>query len=71
MIAEANVNSEVLAESNDWSLEKAEGFLEGEASRRRGVQPSLYYMVGLDDYCLGFRAGYFERQGSGFKLNME
>ena len=63
--------SKALAEINDWSMEKAEGFLDGEASRRKGVQPSLYYMVGHDDYCLGFRAGYFERQKSGFSLTTE
>ena len=54
--------SRALAEKNGWSLEFAEGFLKGEYSRRCGARLSAYGTVGLDDYCLGFRAGYFERQ---------
>ena len=54
--------SRALAEKNGWSLEFAEGFLKGEYSRRCGAKLSTYGTVGLDDYCLGFRAGYFERQ---------
>jgi hypothetical protein len=54
--------SRALAEKNGWSVEFAEGFLKGEYSRRCGASLSAYGTVGLDDYCLGFRAGYFERQ---------
>jgi hypothetical protein len=54
--------SRTLADKNGWSLEFAEGFLKGEYSRRCGARLSAYGTVGLDDYCLGFRAGYFERQ---------
>ena len=54
--------SKVLAERNGWSLDFAEGFLKGEYSRRSSARLSSYAMVGLDDYCLGLRAGYFERQ---------
>ena len=54
--------SRALAEKNGWSVEFAEGFLKGEYSRRCGARLSAYGTVGLDDYCLGFRAGYFERQ---------
>ena len=54
--------SRALAEKNGWSLEFAEGFLKGEYSRRCGARLSAYGTVGIDDYCLGFRAGYFERQ---------
>jgi hypothetical protein len=54
--------SRALAEKNGWSIEFAEGFLKGEYSRRSGARLSAYGTVGLDDYCLGFRAGYFERQ---------
>jgi hypothetical protein len=51
-----------LAEEYGWSLHYAEGFLKGKYSRRSGARLSPYAMVGLDDYCLGFRAGYFEHQ---------
>ena len=54
--------SRALAEKNGWSVEFAEGFIKGEYSRRCGARLSAYGTVGLDDYCLGFRAGYFERQ---------
>lgn len=51
----------VLAERHGWSLAYAEGFLDGETFRRRSTVPSMYVRVGIDEYCLGFRAGYFER----------
>jgi hypothetical protein len=52
----------VLAEANGWSLEHARGYVDGEAYRLRGVRPSQYALVGIDEYCLGFRAGYYERR---------
>jgi hypothetical protein len=52
----------VLAEKNGWSLDHAQGFVDGESSRRRGKPPSKYALIGIDEYCLGFRSGYFERQ---------
>jgi hypothetical protein len=51
----------VLAERNGWSIARAQGFVDGEMSRRRGGVPSTYARVGIDDYSLGFRAGYYER----------
>jgi len=60
--------SRALAEKNGWSLEFAEGYLKGEYSRRCGARLSAYGTVGLDDYCLGFRAGYFERQNKAAAL---
>ena len=51
----------VLAERNGWSIACAQGFVDGEMSRRRGAPASTYARVGIDDYCLGFRAGYYER----------
>jgi hypothetical protein len=54
----------VLAEANGWSLEHARGYVDGQAFRLRGKQPSQYALVGIDEYCLGFRAGYYERRDS-------
>ena len=51
--------AKVLAEQNGWTLEHAEGYIDGQHSRRRGVPPSKSTIIGIDDYCLGFRAGYF------------
>ncbi|MBC8006796.1 MAG: hypothetical protein H7X76_01975 [Prolixibacteraceae bacterium] len=51
------------AQQNDWSIARVQGFAAGEATRQRGNPPSRYAMIGIDDYSLGFRAGYFERPG--------
>ena len=55
----------VLAEKNSWSLNHAEGYIEGETFRRRGMTPSMYAQIGIDEYSLGFRAGYYERKDPG------
>ena len=52
----------VLAEANSWSPVFAQGFLEGETARRRGTLPSKYAQIGIDQFCLGFRAGYYDRR---------
>ena len=54
--------SRMLAEQNRWSLAYAQGFVDGETCRRLGKMPSRRAMVGIDEYSLGFRAGYFERR---------
>jgi len=53
--------TKVLAERNGWSPAYAQGYVEGENFRRRGTSPSKYAQVGIDEYSLGFRAGYYER----------
>ena len=58
----SNEKFRVLAEHSGWSLAHAEGYVDGETSRRRGKAPSQYALIGIDEYSLGFRAGYFERQ---------
>ena len=65
MNALSDERSRVLAEHNGWSFARAEGYVDGESSRRRGKPPSQYALIGIDEYCLGFRAGYFDRQNSG------
>lgn len=52
----------ILADKHGWSFARAEGYVEGRASRRRGKPPSQYGLVGIDQYCVGFRAGYFVRE---------
>ena len=54
----------VLAERNGWPVARAQGFVDGEMSRRRGGAPSTYAQVGIDEYSLGFRAGFYERSTS-------
>lgn len=55
--------SKLLAEQNGWSLAHAQGFVDGETCRRLGQKPARSSVIGIDEYSLGFRAGYFERSG--------
>ena len=50
-----------LAARNSWSLAQAEGYIDGDTCRRRGTTPSMVAQIGIDDYSLGFRAGFYER----------
>lgn len=58
----SKIKFQELAASNGWSLERSRGFVDGQAFRARGNKPSSYPLIGIDEYCLGFRAGYFERK---------
>lgn len=51
-----------LAEKNNWSVSYAQGFIEGEAVRRSAQPAPRVALIGIDQYALGFRAGYFERR---------
>jgi hypothetical protein len=53
--------SKVLAVQHNWPLARAEGYVEGERYRRMRLKPSRYVQVGIDDYSLGFRDGFYER----------
>lgn len=57
--------SRILVEQNGWSTAYADAYLEGEYHRRRGKPLGAYVMVGIDEYSLGFRAGYFGRRSLG------
>ena len=57
-----NEKVKVMADRNGWSLPHAKGFVDGDMARRRGAIPSKYAQVGIDEYSLGFRAGYYERK---------
>ena len=57
--------AKVLAERYGWGLDVAEGYVDGEAYRRRSrdpLPPGL--LVGIDEYAQGFRAGYYGRHPS-------
>ena len=55
-------NSGILANQNGWSTAYSEGYLEGRYNQRLGKSLGTYVKVGIDDYPLGYRAGYFERK---------
>jgi hypothetical protein len=54
----------MLAERYGWSIARAEGYVMGETVRKRGEKPLTCWLIGIDDYALGFRASYFERDRS-------
>ena len=54
-------NSAILAEQNGRSTPYTEGYLEGKHHRGLGKVLGAYAMVGIDEYPLGYRVGYFER----------
>jgi hypothetical protein len=47
-----------LAERHGWSEAFAEGYVDGRAARTRGTQTPRYPLGNLDEYRLGFLAGY-------------
>ena len=56
------LNSSISAPQNGWSTPYTEGYLEGRHHQRLGKPLGAYVRVGIDEYTLGFRAGYFERK---------
>ena len=54
----------VLAQRHGWSIARAQGFVEGETCRQRAGVVSIYRLVGMDDFAMGFRDGYFLRESA-------
>ena len=62
--------SKVLAEQHGWSLTIAEGYVDGEACRKRGKAPPAHALVGIDEYSEGFRAGFYARTPDSTRCDM-
>lgn len=60
--------SQVLAEETGCSLTCAQGYVDGETFRKRRKAPPVHAVIGIDDYSMGFRAGYFDRPLSAYAL---
>jgi hypothetical protein len=60
-----------LAQEMGWTLERAEGYIEGERFRRQRLALSAYREVGIDEYALGFRAGYYKRDDEHSAANIQ
>ena len=54
----------ISAQLNARSLTYAQGYFDGDRARMSGKAYTTYVMVGIDEYCLGFRAGYFANDRS-------
>ncbi len=50
-----------LAEEMGWTQERVNGYMDGERYRREKLTLSMYHRVGIDEYALGFRTGYYEQ----------
>jgi len=50
---------DALAREMGWSLERAQGYVDGETSERCGHDMPAYHKVAMDDYSKGFRTGYY------------
>jgi len=44
-----------------WSPDYLRGYIDGVACRTCGRRPSNYQAVGIDEYALGFRTGFYNR----------
>jgi len=51
-----------LAEKNGWTLGYAQGFVDGEVTRRNSEPAPRVALIGIDQYALGFRAAFFVRR---------
>jgi len=60
-LSESLEAAEVLERAYGWSHDRTRGYLDGIAYRVNGIQPSKYLLVGIDDYAVGFRVGYYKR----------
>jgi len=56
-----NLKSEGLEAAYGRSPDRTRGHADGVACRIGGNRPSSYALVGIDEYALGFRAGYYNR----------
>jgi hypothetical protein len=45
---------------NEGKAKYARGLADGSAARERGLSITSYVAVGIDEYCKGFRAGYYD-----------
>lgn len=54
--------SEELETDYAWSPDRARGYVAGVACRIEGGRPSEYQLIGIDEYALGFREGYYSRK---------
>ena len=56
--------SQALVEEMGWTMRRAEGYVDGETYRRRGLEISTYHKIALDEYAQGFRTGYYKEAHS-------
>ena len=53
--------SQALVEEMGWTMERANGYVDGETYRRRGLEISTNHKIAMDEYAQGFRTGYYKQ----------
>ena len=53
--------SQALVEEMGWTMQRAEGYVDGETYRRRGLEISTCHKIAMDEYAQGFRTGYYKQ----------
>ena len=61
---------DTLSQEMDWSLERAQGYVDGEACQLRGHDLTPVHQTGMDEYSKGFRTGYYTQACSMSILEM-
>ena len=59
MSDERNEKRDQLAREMGWTLKRAQGYVDGEAAQRCGLDLTAFYRVAMDEYSQGFRTGYY------------
>jgi len=48
-----------LVQEMGWTLERAQGYVDGETSQLSGQELTPYQKAAMDEYSKGFRTGYY------------
>jgi hypothetical protein len=55
----SRIKRDRLAQEMGWTLERAQGYVDGEASQQCGLELSPFHRVAMDEYSKGLRTGYY------------
>lgn len=59
MTGQFSARIEELSEEMGWSMDRAQGYVDGGASQQSGEELSPSHRFGMDEYSKGFRTGYY------------
>ena len=50
-----------LAREMGWTVDRAQGYVDGETAQQQGLELATEHRAGMDEYSKGFRTGYYTR----------
>ena len=59
MTGQSLARVEELSEEMGWSMDRAQGYIDGGASQQSGEDLAPSHRFGMDEYSKGFRTGYY------------